>query len=242
MVAHRSQRRCPLHRPQQLLRRSRHRSMDVACYNNPMSFPRSAWSRIVLFAIVIYALVWVALVFEWYYTKGGVNAYLALLAFLVAFGTLLVTIYNLILTRRDIKARIRPFVTIADIGPRPRPWNGFSLPLQNTGALPADELNILVSFINSKTGETEHPVPQEYLTLLAPGSQHTIYLYNLPPHFEKTTLDGNMQVQVLINYQCLGTNYETQQTYTIENPTIVATPASDASIFVFKPTSPSHCR
>ena len=186
--------------------------------------------------------------------KYGHEYRIALATAIVATATLFVTLFTSVYTRvsrdltkqtldpiqQEIRLRIRPFVSIVDIAANPGPWNGFSLPLQNTGLLPADELNILVSFIDSKTGKTEHVYSQKPLTLLAPSSRQTINVYDLPQHLEEITRAGNMQVQLLVKYRCFGTDYETQQTYTIEKATRVATASIDVSEFVFRPTAPAH--
>lgn len=152
-----------------------------------------------------------------------------------------ITRQSLELTRIDVGARIRPFVSIARIvahKPAPAPFEACWVVLQNTGSVPAQDLNVLISNINTDTRETVELVRQ-HIPVMAPNVEDTAIFSYVRSNIEPMVRAGTTNVEVFVTYKGLNQTHETKETFrmSLYDPRDVSMGSSQ---FGFMPVDPSH--
>lgn len=166
-----------------------------------------------------------------------------------AVGAAVIAAISFFVTSFEIQARMRPFVTVAKIGeiaspgpsgPNSAPYvlNGCTIHIQNTGSVPADNLNVCVSLVDRESGEAAKELRTQ-LPFLPPIVENTVNSGNLPDEIQPKLYTGGMRIEVFIKYDGLGKAHETKQTFDIETSKLPLV-APNFSIFVFKQVDPSY--
>lgn len=164
----------------------------------------------------------------------------------VAILALLLTVWGLAYVRREIKARMRPFVSVHEIESSAsvsRESTHFTLDclsirIQNTGPVPArsPRIHVCLRYVDSSqiAWQAEREIPS-----FAPNTQVRLEFSDLSPtEIQPTLYQGKMNLEICVNYKGTAENHQTKQTYRIQHSGVpIAAP--NFAVFVFEPIEPT---
>lgn len=164
----------------------------------------------------------------------------------VAIFALLLAILSLNFAKREIEARVRPFLSVhkiessASVSEESTHFilDSLSIYFQNTGSIPAKEprIHICLRYIDSNqiVWEDGKEIPS-----FAPSTQVSLDFFNLsPPEIHRIIYKGKMNLEICVNYKGLAENHQTKQTYKIK-PSGLPITAPNFTVFVFEPVEPA---
>jgi hypothetical protein len=222
--------------------------VDALCYNVAVTF--YSWLRqnaeaIVIALILAGVVVAAPLVFAFYAPDKMLEA--ATLA--VAIFALVLAILGFNFVRRQVETRIRPFVSVhtiessASVSKESTHFilDSLSIHIQNTGSIPARSPRVHVCLKRADSGQIAWQDKKE-MPSLAPNTRGRLTFSDLtPPEIHQDIYQGKMNLEIRVNYEGIGENYQTKQTYKIQ-PSGLPITAQNFTVFVFEPIEPMSFR
>lgn len=207
-----------------------------------MNWLRHHSKAVVSFLGILVIAYVIAVTIFYVYGKYGFEAQLQYGALLLTGATLSVTVMLVALTtsnlefmKRDIEARVRPFLSVNEIKELKREdaVNKFySFNLRNTGIVPAKSVQVIALRVNTETRANERLMRQN-LPLIAPNQEIPLVIHVDRSALQEAIDAGVYNLELTFEYEGIEKTYWTKQSFRIATH-------DQMSGLLFIPTDPSN--